>query len=403
MLIVNRRIKDIVASTTLAITARAKELQAAGHDVVNFAAGEPDFDTPDFIKEAAIKAIQLGQTKYTPSTGTQELREAIAAKFLKDNQLVLKPGQIVVSCGAKHSIFNLIQVLVDDGDEVLFPSPYWVSYPEMVKAAGGRSVIIPTDASTAFKITPALLNKYLSPRTRVLILNYPSNPTGIMYGRAELEAIAAVCVARKIYVISDEIYEKLVYDTNEFVSIASLNKEIFERTITVNGVSKAYAMTGWRIGYAAGPMEVMEYVKKFQDHSTSNPASMSQAAAVAALRASDESIKDMRKAFKSRRDLMLACLDQIPEIRYIRPEGAFYVFCDCSKVPAMGGAGGAIASKMLDDVKVAVIPGDSFGAPDYIRLSFSTSESRIKEGVDRMARWIKAGGGTRYGKKYHTA
>ena len=398
MLQVNRRIKDIVGSTTLAITARAKELQAAGHDVVNFAAGEPDFDTPDLIKQAGIKAIQSGQTKYTPSIGTQDLREAIAAKFLKDNQLVFKPEQIVVSCGAKHSIFNLIQVLVDDGDEVLFQAPYWVSYPEMVKAAGGRSVVIPTDASTAFKITPTLLNKYLSPKAKVLILNSPSNPTGIMYGRSELEAIAAICVARKIYVISDEIYEKLVYDTNEFVSIASLNKEIFERTITVNGVSKAYAMTGWRIGYAAGPMEVMEYVKKFQDHSTSNPASMSQAAAVAALKASEESIEAMRKVFETRRDLMLKCLDQVPEIRTIRPQGAFYVFCDCSKI---GGA--AIASKMLDDVKVAVIPGDSFGAPDYIRLSFSTSESRIKEGVDRMARWIKAGGESRYGKKHHTA
>ncbi len=392
MLQVNRRIKDIVGSTTLAITARAKELQAAGHDVVNFAAGEPDFDTPDFIKQAGIKAIQSGQTKYTPSIGTQELREAIAAKFFKDNKLSYKPGQIVVSCGAKHSIFNLIQVLVDDGDEVLFPSPYWVSYPEMVKAAGGRSVIVPTDATTGFKITPALLNKYLSPRTKVLVLNYPSNPTGVMYGRSELEAIAAICVARKIYVISDEIYEKLVYDTNEFVSIASLNKEIFERTITVNGVSKAYAMTGWRIGYAAGPMEVMEYVKKYQDHSTSNPASISQAAAAAALNASDESIEAMRKVFESRRDLMLKCLEGVPEIRAIRPQGAFYVFCDCSKV-----GGTAIASQMLDDVKVAVIPGDSFGAPDYIRLSFSTSESRIKEGVDRMARWIRTNG-----KKYHT-
>ena len=393
MLQVNRRIKDIVASTTLAITARAKELQAAGHDVVNFAAGEPDFDTPDFIKEAAIKAIQSGQTKYTPSVGTQELREAIAAKLLKDNQLSYKPGQIVVSCGAKHSIFNLIQVLVDDGDEVLFQAPYWVSYPEMVKAAGGSSVIIPTDAATGFKITQALLKKYLSPKAKVLILNYPSNPTGVMYDKAELQAIAAVCVERKIYVISDEIYEKLVYDTDEFVSIASLGKEIFERTITVNGVSKTYAMTGWRIGYAAGPVEIMEYVKKYQDHSTSNPASMSQAAAVAALKASQESIQEMRKVFKSRRDLILQCLDQVPDIRYIRPQGAFYVFCDCSKV---GGA--AIASKMLDDIKVAVIPGDSFGAPDYIRLSFSTSESRIKEGVDRMARWIKANG-----KKHHTA
>ncbi len=387
MLTVNRRIKDIVGSTTLAITARAKELQAQGHDVVNFAAGEPDFDTPDFIKEAGIKAIHNGLTKYTPSIGTQDLREAIAAKFLKDNQLSYKPNQIVVSCGAKHSLFNLIQVMVDDGEEVLFQSPFWVSYPEMVKAAGGKSVVIPTDASTGFKITPALLKKYLTSRSKVLILNSPSNPTGVMYSRVELEAIAAVCVEHNIYVISDEIYEKLIYDNKEFVSIASLNKAIFERTITVNGVSKAYAMTGWRIGYAAGPVEIMEYVKKFQDHSTSNPTSISQAAAVAALKASEESIESMRTVFKARRDLMIKCLDQIPEISYVRPEGAFYVFCDCSKI---GGA--AVAAKMLDDIKVALIPGDGFGAPDYIRLSFSTSESKIKEGVGRIANWIKTHG-----------
>ena len=388
MLHVNRRIKDIVGSTTLAITARAKELAAQGHDVVNFGAGEPDFDTPDFIKEAGIKAIQSGQTKYTPSIGTQDLREAIAAKFLKDNNLTYKPNQIVVSCGAKHSLFNIIQVLVDDGDEVIFQAPYWVSYPEMVKAAGGKSVIIDTDKTTHFKITPELLNKHITPKTRILIINSPSNPTGVMYTKKELEAIAAICVARKIYVISDEIYEKLIYDTNEFISIAALGKDIFDLTITVNGVSKAYSMTGWRIGYAAGPVEIMEYIKKYQDHSTSNPSSISQAASVAALKASDDSIKAMCQVFKARRDLMLECLGQIPQISYIRPEGAFYVFCDFSKV----GDGSAIAKKMLDDVKVAGIPGDSFGAPNYIRLSFSTSDAKIKEGVRRIGQWIKEHG-----------
>jgi len=388
MLRVNRRIKDIVGSTTLAITARAKELQAQGHDVVNFAAGEPDFDTPYFIKEAAIKAIQAGFTKYTPSTGTQELREAVAAKFLKDNQLTYKPGQIVVSCGAKHSLFNIVQVLVDDGDEVIFQAPYWVSYPEMVKAAGGKSVIIPTDKGTGFKITPELLKRHVTPKTRLLILNSPSNPTGVMYTRAELMHLAVICVEHKIYVISDEIYEKLIYDTNEFTSIAALGKEIFDLTITVNGVSKAYSMTGWRIGYAGGPAEIMEYIKKYQDHSTSNPASISQAAAVAALKASDESIEAMRAVFKQRRDLMLQCLDAIPQVSYIRPNGAFYVFCDFSKV----GNGSEIARKMVDDIKVAAIPGDSFGAPQYIRLSFSTSDARIKEGVRRIGEWIKTHG-----------
>ncbi len=385
MLHVNRRVKEMLGSTTLAITARAKELQAQGHDVVNFAAGEPDFDTPDFIKKAGIKAIEKGVTKYTPSIGTQDLREAIAAKFQKDNGLVYKPSQIVVSCGAKHSLFNIVQVLIDDGDEVIFQSPYWVSYPEMVKAAGGKSVIIPTNGQTAFKITPDLLTKHLTPKTKLLILNSPSNPTGVMYNKEELSKIAEICVAHKIYVISDEIYEKLIYDTADFTSIASLGSKIFDLTVTVNGVSKAYAMTGWRIGYAAGAMEIMEYIKKYQDHSTSNPASISQAAALEALKASPESIDQMRTVFKKRRDLMLECLDKIPELSYIRPEGAFYVFCDFSKV----GDATLIAKQILDEVKVAGIPGDGFGAPQYIRFSFATSEERILEGIARVAKWVK--------------
>jgi len=384
MLHVNRRIKDIVGSTTLAITARAKQLQAEGHDVVNFGAGEPDFDTPDFIKKAAIKAIESGFTKYTPSIGTQDLREAIVAKFQKDNGLVYKPSQIVVSCGAKHSLFNIVQVLVDDGDEVIFQSPYWVSYPEMVKAAGGKAVIIPTDASTKFKITPELLKQHITPKTKMLILNSPSNPTGVMYHKEELAKIAEICVAHKIYVISDEIYEKLIYDTNTFTSIASLGREIFDLTLTVNGVSKAYAMTGWRIGYAAGAAEIMEYIKKYQDHSTSNPVSISQFAAMEALKASGETTGQMCAIFKKRRDLMLQCLDRIPQLSYIRPEGAFYVFCDFSKV----GNASLIAQQMLDEIKVAGIPGDGFGAPDYIRFSFATSDARIQEGISRVGKWI---------------
>ena len=385
MLKVNRRIKNVVGSTTLAITARAKELQAEGHDVVNFGAGEPDFDTPDFIKQAAVKAINSGFTKYTPSIGTQELRETIAAKFKKDNGLIYKPNEIVVSCGAKHSLFNIIQVLVDDGDEVLFQAPYWVSYPEMVKAAGGVSVIIPTDKSTGFKITADLLIRKITSKTKLLILNSPSNPTGVMYTKDELMQLAKICVEHKIYVISDEIYEKLIYDNIEFCSIASLGKEIFDLTITVNGVSKAYAMTGWRIGYAAGAVEIMEYIKKFQDHSTSNPASISQAASVAALAAPNEEIDAMCRVFKGRRDLITQCLDQIPQISYIRPQGAFYVFCNVSKI----GDGATVAKQMLDDIKVAVIPGDSFGAPEYIRLSFATSEAKIKDGINRIGKWVE--------------
>ncbi|MDE1920107.1 MAG: pyridoxal phosphate-dependent aminotransferase [Candidatus Omnitrophica bacterium] len=384
MLRVNRRVKDMLGSTTLAITARAKELQAQGLDVVNFGAGEPDFDTPDFIKQAGIRAIEKGMTKYTPSIGTLELREAIAAKFQKDNALVYKPNQIVVSCGAKHALFNIVQVLVDDGDEVVFQSPYWVSYPEMVKAAGGKSVVIATGAATGFKITPDLLKKHLSPRTKLLIINSPSNPTGVMYTKEELASLAEICVAHKIYVISDEIYEKLIYDTTVFTSIASLGKDIYDLTITVNGVSKAYAMTGWRIGYAAGPQEIMEYIKKYQDHSTSNPASISQAAAVEALKATSESIDQMRQTFKKRRDLMLQCLDKIPLLSYIRPQGAFYVFCDFSKV----GDATQVSKRILDEALVAGIPGDGFGAPEYIRFSFATSEARIQEGIGRVAKWI---------------
>lgn len=384
MIKVNRRIRDIVGSTTLAITARAKELQSQGRDVVSFGAGEPDFDTPDFIKQAGIAAIQKGFTKYTPSTGTVELREAIAAKFLKDNSLKYSPNQIVVACGAKHALYDIISVLVDDGDEVLFQSPYWVSYPEMVKAAGGTSVVIPTTPATQFKFTAAQLEKHITPRTKLLILNSPSNPTGVMYTKSELQNIADVCVKHKIFVVSDEIYEKLVYDNDAFVSIASLGKEIFDLTMTVNGVSKAYSMTGWRIGYCAGPQVIMDYIKKFQDHSTSNPASISQAAAVAALKTSQESVEAMRLEFKSRRDFMMSLLDATPKISYVRPQGAFYMFCEFSKYGPIA----EVAKRILDEVNVAVIPGDGFGAEGYIRLSFATSKERIAEGIKRIKEWM---------------
>ncbi len=382
---VNRRIKDIVGSTTLAITAKANELKAQGHDVVNFAAGEPDFDTPAPIKAAAVKAIEDGLTKYTPTSGTQQLREAIAAKFKKDNQLDYKVSQIVVSCGAKHSLFNIIQVLADEGDEVLIPSPYWVSYPEMVKAAGAVSKFLPTSAKTDFKITAAQLKSALTPRTKILILNSPSNPTGMVYTREELEAIAGICVKNNIFVISDEIYEKLIYEAQGYTSIAALGKEIYDLTVTVNGVSKAYAMTGWRIGYAAGRDDIIEYIKKFQDHSTSNPASISQAAAVQALREPEEGVRAMCAEFKKRRDLMAASLADAPGVSYLKPQGAFYLFCDFSKI----GSSETIARQILEEVKVAVIPGDSFGAPGFIRMSFATSQERILEGTKRIKEWIR--------------
>jgi aspartate aminotransferase len=382
---VNRRVQHVEGSATLAITARAKELQAKGLNVVNFGAGEPDFDTPQYIKDAAIQAIHKGFTKYTPSTGTIELRQAIAQKFERDNKLSYKPSQIAVSCGAKHSIFNIIQVLVDDGDEVLIPAPYWVSYPEMVKIAGGVSKFIPTTMKTDFKITPQQLIQSITSKSKLLILNSPSNPTGMVYTKKELEAIAEVCVKNELFVISDEIYEKLIYEGGPFTSIASLGKDIFDLTVTVNGMSKAYSMTGWRIGYAAARQDIIDYVQKFQDHSTSNPTSISQAAALAGLQASDEQMKPMIDEFKKRRELMISAFDNVKEVGYIKPQGAFYLFCDFSKF----GDANQTAKRILDEVNVAVIPGESFGAPGFIRLSFATSEERIKEGTKRIIDWVK--------------
>ena len=381
---INRRVRDLLESSTLAITARAKELKAKGDDVVNFAAGEPDFDTPETIKAAAIEAIKKGFTKYTPSSGTVELREAIAKKFQDDNHLTYKPSQVVVSCGAKHSIYNLIQILVDEDDEVLIPAPFWVSYTEMVKLAGASFKILSTTAKTQFKITARQLSESLSARSKLLILNSPSNPTGMVYSKEELQAIAQVCVKHNLYVISDEIYEKLIFDSTPYTSIASLGKDIYDLTFTVNGVSKTYAMTGWRIGYAAGNAQVMDYIKKFQDHTTSNPASISQMAALQALKESPEAVSAMRNIFKSRRDLMTSLFDKIPQVSYVKPQGAFYLFCDFSKL----GDSVKMADSILNEMKVAVVPGDGFGAPGFIRLSFATSEERIKEGVKRIADWV---------------
>ncbi len=381
---INSRIKKVLGSSTLAITARAKELRAEGCDVVNFAAGEPDFDTPEFIKKAAVKAIEEGFTKYTPSIGDVRLRKMICEKLAKDNGLEYKPSEVVVSCGAKHSLFSVIQVLADEGDEVLIPAPYWVSYPEMVKIAGATPKIIPTTIDSNLKITAEQLEESISSKTKILILTTPSNPSGVVYSKEELEAIAKVCVKNNIFVISDEIYEKLIYDTDEYVSIASLGKEIFDLTITVNGVSKAYAMTGWRIGYCAGQEEIMGYVKKLQDHSTSNPCSISQMAALAALNAKEADLIAMKDEFRTRRDLMMSCVDKIPSLSYIRPEGAFYLFCNVSKL----GNASTVAKQILEEVKVAVVPGEGFGAPDYVRLSFATSQDRIREGISRIGEWI---------------
>lgn len=379
------RIEKVKPSPTLALTAKAKKLQSEGIDVVSFGAGEPDFDTPDFIKEGAIESIKTGFTKYTPTTGILELRQAIVEKFQKDNSLTYTPEQIIVSCGAKHSIYNAVSVLVDVGDEVIIPSPYWVSYPEMVYLASGNPVFVQTDASNSFKMTAAQLKKSITPKTKLLILNSPSNPTGCVYSLKELQEIAAICVDKGIYVISDEIYEKLIYDGHKHYSIGGLDNKIFDQTITVNGMSKTYSMTGWRIGYLAAPKEIAQAISRMQDHSTSNPTSISQKAALCALKKGGNFADVMRVEFEKRRNYIMSRLDKMNKINYIKPEGAFYIFCGIKKT---GLGSNVFAARVLDEAQVAVIPGEGFGRDDYIRLSFATSIEIIAKGMDRLEKWL---------------
>jgi len=379
------RLKKINPSSTLAITSKAKKLKSEGKDIVNFAAGEPDFDTPDFIKEAAIAAIKSGFTKYTPTTGIPELKKLIADKFQRDNSLNYNPDQIVVSCGAKHSIFNALLVLVNRGDDVLIPSPYWVSYPEMVNLCEGIPRFIKTEAENNFKITIKDLERNISPRTKLLILNSPGNPTGCVYTLEELKEIAKVLSRKKIFVISDEIYEKLIYDNLKHISIASLGQDIYNLTITVNGLSKSYSMTGWRIGYLGGPLDIVDAISKLQDHSTSNPASISQKAAVAALSAADDFSQNICQEFKKRRDYVISRLKKIKKLSFVVPQGAFYIFCDISQTKMDSSA---LADRLLDEALVSLIPGEGFGRDDYVRLSFATSMEQLEKGMNRIEDWL---------------
>ena len=380
-----KRTQKINPSSTLAITAKAKKLKSEGRDIVNFAAGEPDFDTPDFIKDAAITAIKTGFTKYTPTTGIPELKRIIADKLKKDNSLEYDSSQIVVSCGAKHSIFNALFVLVNKGDEVLIPLPYWVSYPEMVNLCEGKPCFIETLPQNDFKITIKDLEKYINSKTKAIILNSPSNPTGCVYTEDELRQISEICVAKKILVISDEIYEKIMFDNLKHVSIASFGKDIYNLTITVNGLSKSYSMTGWRIGYLAGPADIVDAISKLQDHSTSNPTSISQKAAVAALNAPDDFSKLMAFEFQKRRDYIIERLNKIRRISFVRPKGAFYIFCDISK---FGLDSTTFANRLLEEAYVSLIPGIGFGRDDYVRISFATGLTQIEKGMDRIEGWL---------------
>jgi len=379
------RLKKINPSSTLAITSKAKKLKLDGIDIVNLSAGEPDFDTPDFIKDAAIDAVKCGFTKYTPTTGTIELKKLICEKFKKDNSLDYNPNQIVVSCGAKHSIFNALFVLVNRGDEVLMPSPYWVSYPEMVNLCEGMPRFIKTSPVNNFKLEVKDLENSINSKTKVLILNSPSNPTGSVYSIEELKEIAKICVAGNIFVISDEIYEKIIYDGTKHVSIASLNKNIYGLTITVNGVSKSYSMTGWRIGYLGAAPDIVEAISKLQDHSTSNPTSISQKAAQAALSATDDFSKKICGEFQKRRDYCVLRLKEIKKINYCLPQGAFYIFCDISKT---GIDSVSFAERLLDETYVSLIPGKGFGMDSYVRISFATSLEELEKGMDRLEDWL---------------
>jgi aspartate aminotransferase len=382
----NQTISGIAPSVTLAITSKAKAMAAAGDEVFSFAAGEPDFDTPDHIKAAAIQALRDGKTKYSPGTGLAELRAAIAVDLATHNGLTYDPAQIVVSCGAKHTLFNIFMALLQPGDEVLIPSPFWLSYPEMVRVAGGKSVFVEASERDGFKVTRASLEAAVTPRTRALILNSPSNPIGTVYEPAELEQIAAFACAHDIVVIADEIYQQMIYDGIESPSFASLSQEVYDRTVTVNGFSKAYSMTGWRLGFLAGPMPLVKAISALQSHSTSGPTTFAQYGAIAALEGGRDCVATMRDAFAERRAYLYDRLLNMPKVTCVKPMGAFYM------LPGIGAYGMdslTFAGKLLEATGVAVVPGKPFGADANIRLSYACSMDNIREGMDRMEGFLK--------------
>jgi aspartate aminotransferase len=378
---ISARAAQLTPSLTLSIDSKAKAMKAEGIDVAGFGAGEPDFDTPDYIKEATIAALQAGMTKYTPSSGIPELRQAIADKLAADNQLQYRGNQIIVSNGAKHACYNAILATCEPGDEVVIPAPYWVSYPDMVRLAGAEPVIVQTTERNGWKMTAADFENAMTPRTKMLIMNSPCNPTGAVYTREELQAIVEVAADEDIYILSDEIYEKLIYDGAEHVSIASLSKEAYDLTITVNGFSKSYAMTGWRLGYLAAPEPIAKAVEAIQSHSTSNPNSFAQRGALAALKGDQQPLTDMRDEFDLRRNYMYDRISKIPNITAPKPLGAFYVMVNISQ---LGLSSQNFSDRLLSKANVAVVPGAAFGDDRTIRLSYATSIDVIKKGLDRF-------------------
>jgi aspartate aminotransferase len=390
----SRKAMAVKPSSTLAITAKAKKMLSEGIDVVGFGAGEPDFPTPANICEAAKRAIDEGFTKYTPAAGTAELRQAVSDKFLRFNHLNYQPSQIVISNGGKHSLNNIFEALLNPGDEVIVPSPFWLSYVEMIKLAGGVPVTVRCPKEQNYKITASQLEFAINDRTKALVLNTPNNPTGMIYTREELQAIADIAVKKDIYVIADEMYEILTYEGQEFVSIASLSEEIYNRTITCSGVSKSYSMTGWRIGYVGAPREIAKLMSSIQSHQASNPNSIAQVAAAEALNGPQDKVEEMKREFDRRRIHMYERLSKMPHISCIKPMGAFYTFVDCSGVFGMSYKGeeifdiAHIAKALLDDYRTAVVPCTDFGADDHIRLSYAISMESIEKGLDRIEAYL---------------
>ncbi len=395
MSVLSNRAKSLRPSPTLAINAKAKAMQSQGIQVISFGAGEPDFDTPENIKQAAKKALDEGFTKYTAVGGIDELKDAIIKKFQRDSGLSYKRSEIIVSCGGKHSFYNLAQAIFDQGDEVIIPAPYWVSYPPMVGLAGGTPVVVETTEKNEFKIAPEGLKKATTQKTKALIINSPSNPTGSAYTKKELESIAEIAISKNLFVISDEIYEKIVYDGFQFTSIASLSDEMKKKTIIVHGVAKTYAMTGWRIGYTAGSEEVISAMNNIQSQSTSNPTSIAQKASVEALAGPQDEVEKMVSAFAQRRNYIVDRLNKMPGVSCYKPAGAFYVFPNFSSYYAKSYQGKKIenstrlADFFLDVARVAVVPGVEFGADPFERISYATSLEDIREGLNRIEEALK--------------
>lgn len=380
------RVGQVPPSLTLAIAAKAKAMKAEGIDVCSFSAGEPDFDTPAHIKAAAEKALEEGKTRYGPAAGEPKLREAIARKLRDENGLCYEAENVIVTNGGKQSLFNLMLALIEDQDEVIIPAPYWLSYPEIVKLADGTPIIVPTDASTGYKITPEQLRSSITPQTKLFILNSPSNPTGMVYTPAEIKALAEVVVEQDILVVSDEIYEKILYDGAEHLSIGAVGAEIFNRTMISSGFAKAFSMTGWRVGYLAGPVELIKALTTIQGHSTSNVCTFAQYGAIAALEGSQDCVEEMRLAFAERREVMFQRLNAIPGLNCPQPDGAFYMFPNISQT---GLKSLAFCDALLASQQVAVIPGIAFGADDCIRLSYATDLASIEKGMDRLEKFVR--------------